>query len=329
MAWRRPLDFPEDSGPRSRPKLGPACLHRDDFPPPAARGSPGLAAASTLGSALRGAPQSSPRASAGGPVCASASRGVPPEAASGQEGLDRLGKRRLIGQLVDLSALEGGASPTEVSSRQKACAAIQRCIQAAWEGSTTARYDYVLRGPVSELESASGVPLLPCSTDMQFMVLFSHFEGSPWNSVVTAKAAVRGWHVQRNLLGAWERAWTERTSLFWRGLKKRCDHTLSAAKRPLSIAELAHFVTASQNRGSPAAVRNAASAAVCFFWNSPLLGDAGAIMQRRPLQGVRRGASRPQTKERPFWSRHALLHPSNAAAWRWLPCWPASRVAGA
>lgn len=179
--------------------------------------------------------------------------------------LDHLGKRRLLGQLVDLSSLEGGSTPAEETSRRNAIAAIERCIQAAWEGSTCSRYDSILRGPVSRVESTSGLSLLPCNTDVKFMVLFSKFEGSPWNSVVTAKSAVRGWHVQRNRIGEWEAAWTERASLFWRGLKKRCDHTLSSAKRPLSITELTDFVRAAQARGSAAGTRNAASAAVCFF----------------------------------------------------------------
>ncbi len=97
------------------------------------------------------------------------------------------------------------------------------------------------------------------------MLLFSAMDKRPWASVTVARAAIRAWHEERGLESAFDAAWTPRAALFWRGLKKRADTSLSKAKMPVNLDELHKFVAARLAARTPAGLRDAAAASTCFF----------------------------------------------------------------
>eukprot|EP00959_Pyramimonas_sp_CCMP1952_P432775 9062969-Pyramimonas_sp.AAC.1 len=84
------------------------------------------------------------------------------------------------------------------------------------------------------------------------MCLFASLDGKPWGTISTARSAVRAWHEERGLVDPFDSAWTDRAARFWKGLKKRADHTLSRAKVPLSLTQLLQYVRARRGVNSPA-----------------------------------------------------------------------------
>ena len=175
------------------------------------------------------------------------------------------GDRRLQGPRPALPFLVGDCAPATLEARRKAASDIHACLDAAWEDSTRARYDATLRGMVSSLESTTQIALLPCDAEEKLMLLFSGLVRRPWGTVSAAKAAVRAWHVERNLLHSFESAWSPRAWHFWRGLKKLADHSLRKAKRPLSLHEITVIQRSRLSQSSAAGVRDAAMIALAFF----------------------------------------------------------------
>ena len=178
---------------------------------------------------------------------------------------DSCGGRRLQGPRPEFVFLTEDCRPDSLEARRHAAANIHACLDAAWEDSTRTRYDAALRGMVSSLESSTQVALLPCDTDDKLMLLFSGLLRRPWGTVSTTKAAVRAWHVERDILCSFEAAWTTRAWHFWRGLKKLADHSLRRAKRPLSLAEVTGVQRCRLAQGSVAGLRDAAMIALAFF----------------------------------------------------------------
>ena len=93
-------------------------------------------------------------------------------------------------------------------------------------------------GAVAKAEAMLGVDLLPCDTDVKLMLLFARFDGAPWGTISASKCAVRAWHLERGLNDVLQSVWSERVSLFWKGLKKRVYHSKQSAKRPVHHKEL-------------------------------------------------------------------------------------------
>ena len=258
---------PGSPEPARRRRLGPACLHRDDFvhrgPPterpelPAARPAPSRSSPAPVGAPSPGEPSPSVR-----PVAVLA---VPLEEIP-TPSVDAPGARQILSEGPDLlSIVRESASAEQGAHRSRAISAIHCCLQAAWEESTVKRYSSSLRTFVNSLESHTGLQLLPCDSDVKFMMSFAQMDGRSWSSVTNLRAAVRCWHQQRNLTAQFDNAWTDRSAQFWRGLKKRADHSRSHAKRPVSLDELRCYQTARVKVGSLAAVRDVAIAAMSFF----------------------------------------------------------------
>ena len=262
---------PGSPDPARRRRLGPACLHRDDFGPPGPaagrpyaegpRAAPSQASAVPLGETRPGDAHWRPSTSSGpvgAPVLQHEPLRVPP--------VDAPGARQLLSEGPDLlSLIRESASVEQGAHRSRAISAIHCCLQAALEESTKKRYSSSLRTAVDSFENSSGLQLLPCDSDVKFMLLFAQMDGRSWSSVTNLRAAVRCWHQQRNLTAQFDSAWTDRSAQFWRGLKKRADHSRSHAKRPVSLEELRCYQTARLKAGSLAAVRDVAIAAVSFF----------------------------------------------------------------
>ena len=173
--------------------------------------------------------------------------------------------RRLHGVAMQLIGFPSALTRVQSEARERAAGVIKLCLRATCEPSTVNRYNSVLQGAITETENAMGIDLLPCDSDIKLMLLFARFDGAPWGSVSAAKCAVRAWHLERQLSSLFQSSWTERAFLFWKGLKKRADHTKSAAKRPVHHKELLDFQRARLDAGTIAGVRDAAIAAVSFY----------------------------------------------------------------
>ena len=244
-------DAAGDAVPSRRPSLY-NCLHADDFFVSQAskrRRGPGLSAVPTLRHAIFH-PASQMQASP------SLGETRPQAAVSGH---------KLMGVNVDLCDLPGAPSSSQSDAREVAADVIRNCLRATWEPSTVARYNSVLEGAVAEAESVLGVDLLPCDTDIKLMLLFARFDGAPWGTISASKCAIRAWHLERGMSDVFQSVWSERSLLFWKGLKKRADHTKSHAKRMVYHKELLCFQRARLDAGTVAGIRDAAIAAVCFY----------------------------------------------------------------
>ena len=164
-----------------------------------------------------------------------------------------------------LADLPDPSSSYQSHAREQAAVIIRNCFSATWEQSTITRYNAVLEGAVVEAEAVLGVDLLPCDTDIKLMLLFTRFDGAPWGTISASKCAVRAWHLERGLSDVFRSVWSERALFFWKGLKKRADHTRRRAKRAVYHKELLLFQRARVDAGTVAGTRDAAIAAVCFY----------------------------------------------------------------
>ena len=173
--------------------------------------------------------------------------------------------RKLQGVSVQLRGLPNAHTDVQRHARECAAAIIKSCLHATWEPSTVARYNAVLHGVVADSEASLGVDLLPCDTDVKLMLLFTRFDGAPWGTVSASKCAVRAWHLERGLSDVFQSVWSERALLFWKGLKKRADHSKQSAKRPVHHKELLGYQKARLSAGTVAGFRDAAIAAVSFY----------------------------------------------------------------
>ena len=72
-----------------------------------------------------------------------------------------------------------------------------------------------------------------------------------------ADPAVRAWHVSRDLLSVFDGAWSLRACRFAEGLRRRPDHSLSRAQRPLGRLALHNLQCARLARGTRAGLREA------------------------------------------------------------------------
>ncbi len=257
-----------------RARIGPACLFSDatrgpfssfldlsSLTPAAplahARDEPG--ASSTSSSSGAGRPRSA------WPACSANE----PSGGTGRADPDvygSLGARELRAPPRDvLASLQAAASQDTQEFRKNAASTIEACIGAARGPSTVARYSSVIRALVNQTESKAEAALLPCDSDEKFMFLFASMDKRPWSSVTVARAAVRAWHEERGLEALFDAAWTPRAALLWRGLKKRADLSLSKTKVAMSLADLQDFAKARLAARTPAGLRDAAAASVCFF----------------------------------------------------------------
>ena len=172
----------------------------------------------------------------------------------GSSPLPRNTDRKLHGMSVHLSGLPYANTPAQAQARERAADVVKICLQATWEPSTVARYNSVLAGAVAEAEAFMDVALLPCDTDLKLMLLFAQFDGMPWGSISASKCAVRAWHLERGCSDVFEAVWSERALMFWKGLKKRADHSRRRAKRPIYHSELVGFQRARLEAGTVAGI---------------------------------------------------------------------------
>ena len=121
--------------------------------------------------------------------------------------------RKLQGMSLQLCGLPDASSLTQVQARESAAVVIRSCMQAIWEPSTVARYNAVLQGSVTEAEALLGIDLLPCDTDVKFMLLFARFDGAPWSTIASSKCAIRAWRLERGLSDVFQSIWSERANV--------------------------------------------------------------------------------------------------------------------
>ena len=190
--------------------------------------------------------------------------------------------------------------PAPVASHQQVVraaivGAANECMGSAKANSTTRVYNSILDKIVPSAESGSGMRLLPCESDEQFIVLFSHVllsfssglgplnadgeKSIRWSYVRSARAALAAWHESRGMPSILD-SWAPRMRSFWAGLKRRAVHTV-ANKEPMSIdtvreilyagasawytIESEAFLTFSNAKAFLIDLRTAASVAIAFF----------------------------------------------------------------
>ena len=131
---------------------------------------------------------------------------------------------------------------SEELARESITSTVNACLGQAWEPSTQQTYNSTLSVNVGGAEIRLGAELLPMDSDSKLMAAFASMDGKPWGSSRVLKAAVRAWHESRNAQDLFSAAWTSTALRFWRGLKKRADHTKSNAKIAVSLEEFDSFV---------------------------------------------------------------------------------------
>ena len=100
---------------------------------------------------------------------------------------------------------------------------------------------------------------------VELMLALSQYEGRPWGTTTTARAAIRSWHLQRGLEDFCDNAWTARAVASWRGWKKKADHSRSSAKRPVTQNEISQCSETRVACQSTTGVRDEAAVTVCFY----------------------------------------------------------------
>ena len=160
-----------------------------------------------------------------------------------------------------------GDTPPEsvVHHRERLAGVVQSCLQEAWTPGTRSTYEAMIAKTVGDAQLACSMNFLPLDSDTKLMLLFAQVDGAPWSTIQVLKCAIRAWHLERNCLPSLSLAWSERAYHFWAGLKRRADHSRSRAKRPLALGELLQLQKRRLAACTPAGLRDAAAAAVCFF----------------------------------------------------------------
>ena len=220
---------------------------------------------------------------------------------------------------------------SEELARESITSTVNACLGQAWEPSTQQTYNSTLSVNVGGAEIRLGAELLPMDSDSKLMAAFASMDGKPWGSTRVLKAAVRAWHESRNAQDLFSAAWTSTAFRFWRGLKKRADHTKSNAKIAVSLEEFDSFVLACVGRSNASGLRDAAAAGVCFFWYSPKRGNVGSARKRLGLAGclelpLWRFLPRDEAEERPGRTRHDMLDTIHSSARRTLSGAPAATL---
>jgi integrase len=160
--------------------------------------------------------------------------------------------------------LPHSGSSSSQAERDRLAVISQECIRDSWAPGTYKAYETTLRLNVGDAEFAVEAELLPMDSESKFMTAFARLDGQPWATVRLLKSAVRAWHISAQCLAAFEASWTDNTLRFWQGLKRRAAHG-TKPKQPVSEAELDSFCTARLAHGTPAGLRDAATAAMDFY----------------------------------------------------------------
>ena len=141
---------------------------------------------------------------------------------------------------------------------------VNSCFAAAWEPSTQRRYSSGVRITVQAAEEQLEESLLPMDNFDKFIVVFGRMVGQAWSTIRVNKSAIRAWHVAQGAPSIFDSKWDQQVALFWRGLKKCASHT-SSAKVAVSLDALLSLQQARLRKSTPAGIRDAAWAGVCFF----------------------------------------------------------------
>ena len=247
------------------PGLGISCLHSNDF---GARPEPGhprglhptvATAASTLTRARPHRSRSRPAARSSG---ASSSSGP---GAAGSSQLHVAAPTFGLQSLPFDESLPGDILLPQLAHRVQLAETVEACFAAAWAPSTRRTYSSALQSNAGRLEETLGTQLLPVDTDVKLKIIFAALDGKPWGTIQTQRTALRAWHLERSLLREFEATWSDLALHFWRGLKKRADHSHPRVKRPVDQPELIMFQRSRFGSGKLAGVRDAAAAAFCFY----------------------------------------------------------------
>jgi hypothetical protein len=178
------------------------------------------------------------------------------------------------------------ASSSAQGHREALVQVATSCLSSAWESSTIATYESSLRVHVQGTERLVEASLLPLDSTDKLMLLFASVDGSPWGSIQIMKSAVRAWHNTRNLFNVFDECWDARALQFWRGLKKRADHSHSCRrKRGVSEDEVWCFISARLQSNTPAGLSRCCHGGLLFLW---------------PAQGVRSPQSLQGSLYNPF-----------------------------
>ena len=187
-------------------------------------------------------------------------------------------------------------SHQQASFRAALVSAANECISHSKADSSVRLYNSILDRIIPAAEAASGIKILPCDSDEQFIALFSHHlvsnSSGPgpvnaigdrsvrWSSVRTLRAALSAWHASRGIGSALD-AWTPRMLAFWAGLKRKAVHSVTN-KAPLGLEDVRELLHAgasawAQCKSFPPGthfsdlkpllldLRSAASVALAFF----------------------------------------------------------------
>ena len=239
-------------------RFGPSCLHKGDFqssnPQPSVIQLPSSHSVSPVGPRRR-------------------SRSRPPRAQhAGQSPAEsRAQELTLVSPHVSLHSLpmDEDLPPhvlaPQLAERVRLAEVVEACLKDALAPGTRRNYSSSLRSMIGQLEVQVGVHLVPLDSDVKLMLAFASLDRRPWGTIQGHRAALRAWHLERSLLHKFDAAWTDMALHFWRGLKKRADHTRSKAKRPVDQRKLIEFQRCRIETGKPAGARDAAAAAFCFY----------------------------------------------------------------
>jgi hypothetical protein len=169
----------------------------------------------------------------------------------------------VIGVAPRLTLLER-CSQTQSAERRRLHDVASSCVAAAHAPTTVTRYQDALQVHIGGAERRLGASLLPMDSPAKLMAAFAGLDGVRWSSIRIVKSAVRAWHVAHNVSSVFDAAWCDACVLFWKGLKRRADHT-SLAKRALEFSEVLDFQAHRILLGQAAGLRDAAIAAICFY----------------------------------------------------------------
>jgi hypothetical protein len=169
----------------------------------------------------------------------------------------------VVGTAPRLILLER-SSHAEADERDRLHTVASACVAAAHAPATVTRYQDALQVHIGGAERRLGASLLPMNSPAKLMAAFSGLDGVRWTSIRVVKSAIRAWHTARNLSSVFDAAWCDSCVLFWKGLKRRADHT-SMAKRALEFSEVLDFQAHKILQGQAAGLRDAAMAAICFY----------------------------------------------------------------
>ena len=82
------------------------------------------------------------------------------------------------------------------------------------------------------------------------MTVFARMDGLSWQTIQRNKAAVRAWHLARNISSAFDGAWDDQAMLFWQGLKRRAVHIV-CPRLALSVDQLRAFQQSRLDAATP------------------------------------------------------------------------------